>query len=84
MTRHSKLQLDGAAEHAELTAEIAAASGVPCIGREEWLSDAASDRQEAAEACTRCPVLDACQRAADAVRPSFGVWHGRDYSGRKP
>ena len=88
MSRHAALKLDGwltgAAEHAELTAEIAAASGVPCIGRPEWLSDDIADRLEAVEACTRCPVLSACQRAAMAVSPTFGVWHGRDYTRRKP
>lgn len=84
MTRRNPTNwLAGAAEHAALATEIAATSGVPCIGRPEWLSDDVADRLEAAQGCHYCPVLDACQRAATAISPSFGVWHGRDYSGRR-
>lgn len=46
-----------------------------------WISERASDRAEAAEACHGCPALDAC--AAVGRREPFGVWGGRD-STQKP
>lgn len=74
--------LKGAAEHRELTLAIEAALddglAVPCRDRDEWLSEDAHERAEAAEACGRCPVKPRCRALAAAMRPDFGVWAGRD------
>lgn len=54
-----------------------------CDGRDEWLSEDADERAEAAEACHHCPVLTACADAARELRPTFGVWAGRDLTSTK-
>lgn len=40
------------------------------------------DRAIAALLCDGCPlsVYTACRLAAQAIRPTWGVWAGRDYS----
>ena len=43
-----------------------------------WLSDDPRRRAMAARRCTGCPVLDACDAAADEAGERFGVWAGRD------
>lgn len=55
----------------------------PCAGADGalWLSEDAEEREEAAERCQGCPVLEACYRAGAAER--WGVWGGRDRSGSK-
>lgn len=51
---------------------------VPCAGRPEWLSDAAEDAAQAAEACGRCVLSRACLAAGLAARATAGVWGGRN------
>jgi len=65
---------------AALVAALDAGEPIPCRGprRALWTSDAAGDRAQAAAGCTPCPILDACQAAAESTRERFGVWAGRD------
>lgn len=55
-----------------------------CEGNpEQWGGDApASARQEAAEACSWCPVLGPCSRFAEANNERQGVWAGIDRGSR--
>ena len=69
-------QLDAA-----LTALAAAGQPWPCHDRDEWTSEHASIRAEAAQACRFCPVELAVCRAAGEAPPSrhrWGVWGGTD------
>ncbi|OLP72779.1 hypothetical protein BJM39_27435 [Salmonella enterica subsp. enterica serovar Javiana] len=51
----------------------------PCRNRNEWISDDAEERAEAAEACQHCPVLEICAAVATTKPfPTHGVWGGRD------
>lgn len=47
-------------------------------GKSLWLSDSETDRALAAQRCTGCPVLAACDAAATEAREPFGVWGGKD------
>lgn len=61
---------------------------LPCeMDPERWFADAKSPTglemlESAVRACHGCPVLDACRKYTDAVRPDFGVWAGRYYFSR--
>ena len=61
-------------------------SGVrpPCAGRSEWLSEAADERLDAAEACQYCRLLDACLQVAEAEHASWGIYGGRDFAPARP
>lgn len=78
--------LKGAAEHHELTLAVETALddglAVPCHDRDEWLSEDADVRTEAAGACSWCPVKSRCAALAAAAKPDFGVWAGRDRTRR--
>lgn len=52
---------------------------VPCMERDEWISDGKDDRAYAAGHCQHCPALDACRTAADEIQPLAGIWGGRIY-----
>lgn len=62
--------------HVALIAALEAVGGVPCEGRDEWLSEDSADRETAARLCTDCPVWAACDAAA--ADESWGVWAGLD------
>lgn len=47
---------------------------------EAWVGDDQDLRAEAAEECLSCEFFVACQRAAESVKPKFGVWAGVDYT----
>lgn len=52
---------------------------VPCLGRDEWTSDADETQRVAAIRCRPCTVLEAC---ADAIQATpngqrWGVWAGQ-------
>lgn len=48
---------------------------------EQWTGDATpTARQDAAEACTFCPVQPACLAYALAQNEPQGVWGGRDFT----
>lgn len=64
------------AERGELPACVRWPDGNP------WLSEDVEIRAEAAQACTGCPVMAACDRAAVESQVTFGVWAGRDRTGR--
>lgn len=74
--------LRGAAEHHELLLAVEAVLddglAVPCHDRDEWLSEDAQVRAEAAGACSWCPVKSRCAALAAAAKPEFGVWAGKD------
>jgi hypothetical protein len=53
----------------------------PCQEEPElWVSELADSRIIAVTACRSCPAIEWCRKEAEAVRPKWGVWHGRDYS----
>lgn len=52
---------------------------VPCQGRDEWISESAEERLEAAQACRPCPVTSLCHEAALEDPPSWTVRAGVDY-----
>jgi len=74
----------GAAEAwARLTVTVAdlAETGVivPCrADPEPFASDNRAIREQAAESCAGCPVLDLCDRYAETQQESALVWGGRD------
>ncbi len=47
-----------------------------------WLSEQFTERRDAAEACSWCPLLDACGVYADAAGEVWGVWAGADRQAR--
>ena len=49
---------------------------------EPWHADDKPTRDEAATACTFCPVRRQCSMYADAQREDFGVWGGTDRTPR--
>lgn len=59
---------------------------LPCeMDPERWFADTATSVgarlvASAIDACTKCPVLAACQQYTDKVRPDVGVWAGRYYT----
>ncbi len=65
-----------------IRAALDAGGRVPCLGRGEWLADDPDSAEFAAHHCTGCPVLDACQAAADVLKPTAGVWAGTSYPAR--
>lgn len=54
---------------------------VPCTGSESWTSDNFDERAAAILLCRCCPALDACGEAASEIRPSCGIWAGRNWAG---
>ena len=67
---------------ATIRAALDAGGRVPCLGRGEWLADDPDSAEFAAHHCTSCPVLDACQAAADVLKPTAGVWAATSYPAR--
>ena len=59
---------------------VALTQGVaPCKGRSEWTDYSYQDtptEAQAIEMCSGCPFLEACDNAAIAQRPGWGVWGG--------
>lgn len=53
-----------------------------CHGSDAWLSEDAEVRAEAAARCAGCVVLAECEAAARELKPSFGVYGGRDHTKR--
>lgn len=52
---------------------------------DQWSQDAKPyARQDAVEACTYCPIKNACGAFADANVEVSGVWGGRDRSPCRP
>lgn len=49
-----------------------------CAGRDEWLSDSADVRAEAAALCLRCWIIAECHEAAEEAGERFGTWAGLD------
>ncbi len=50
----------------------------PCQGADEWTSDHAEDRAQAATWCAGCLVLAECGAAADEQGEKHHVWAGVD------
>lgn len=67
----------------ELDALLRALAGrpAPCQGgdAEVWFDP---DPQLAIRLCRTCPGIDACQVYAATVRPTAGVWAGKDFERR--
>jgi hypothetical protein len=63
-----------------VTDALSQGQAVPCVGRDEWISEDLEERAEAAALCKPCPILAACASAAPSQRRvgSFGVWAGVD------
>jgi hypothetical protein len=62
----------------ELLALADALAGIapPCFkDPDAWFED----RQTAAHLCLDCHALDECRTYAASVKPSHGVWAGRDH-----
>lgn len=55
---------------------------VPCLGRDEWLSEDRHTRVLAARLCAWCPVQTECYVAATDHGEQFGVWGGYDLTRR--
>jgi len=59
---------------------------LPCeVDPDGWFAEGTSDRArgmvaEAIRECRSCPVLVECGEWAAVVRPSHGVWAGRDWT----
>ncbi len=69
--------LDLAAQHA-LNGEQ-----TPCAADPgPWLSDDTTERARAADDCHRCPIRAECVAATAEIRPTFGVWGGKDRTSR--
>jgi hypothetical protein len=49
---------------------------------DQWLSESAEERAIACSCCSCCPLLNLCADLADEIKPSFGVWAGRDRTPR--
>ncbi len=47
---------------------------------ERWLSEDDAEKADAAAMCMSCPVLAECSDLAGELKPTFGVWAGRDMS----
>lgn len=45
-----------------------------------WLSDNATERAEAMQACNFCPAILECREFARATRTEFRVWGGNDFT----
>lgn len=55
-------------------------TSVPCRDSEMWTSDDALERQEAAQLCITCPLIDQCRAFAVDNREEHGVWGGKDFT----
>ena len=61
-------------------------SVLPCeVDPDTWFAEGNSiearlDVEYATSVCERCPVLRACGELAAKIRPSHGVWAGRNWS----
>lgn len=53
-----------------------------CRGSDAWLSESPEVRADAAARCAPCVVLAECTEAARELKPSFGVFGGRDWTKR--
>lgn len=69
--------LDTLADHAQ-RGRFPECHGAP----DTWLSEDADTRAEAARWCAPCIVLDLCEAAARELRPTHGVFAGRDWTKR--
>lgn len=58
----------------------------PCQGpqRDLWTSDNDTDRADAAERCTPCPVLALCANSADELGEKWMVYGGTDRRPARP
>lgn len=54
----------------------------PCVGRGEWTSEDASDRDWAAAQCVGCLAIHRCGQFAEANLERHGVWAGVDRTSR--
>ncbi|WP_395727128.1 WhiB family transcriptional regulator [Nakamurella sp.] len=71
-----------AALHADLVGAVQQlADSVPCLGRDEWLSDDVVVRLQAVAECGACPVRALCGRYATVAGEKAGVWGGKDRQG---
>lgn len=53
----------------------------PCQEAPElWVSDFVDARREAAAACDHCPAFDWCAREIIRIKPTHGIFAGKDYS----
>ncbi len=50
---------------------------------DRWFAESIDDRRNAAAECAGCPVAVECEATAQALRPRFGVWAGRDRQGSR-
>lgn len=55
---------------------------IPCASGDDWLSDDATERADAAKRCAGCSCLTECAQAADSTKERWGVWAGVDRSSR--
>lgn len=53
-----------------------------CRGSDAWLSESPEVRADAAARCAGCIVLAECEAAARELKPTFGVYGGRDFTKR--
>ena len=51
-----------------------------CQGDPRWTSDDREERQQAAEMCIGCPVLDQCRDFAVRNFEEAHVWGGKDFT----
>lgn len=53
----------------------------PCQESPElWVSEFLDARREAAAACDHCPAFDWCAREIIWIKPTHGIFAGKDYS----
>src|SRR5574343_6801 len=73
------LRMSAVAEWAALQQQLLDADPL-CRGDPRWTSDDALERQEAAQMCIGCPLIEQCRAFADENREEFAVWGGRDFT----
>jgi Transcription factor WhiB len=53
----------------------------PCgYSSDSWMSEDPGERATAARRCAGCPLFKVCAGLASEIKPSFGVWAGRDWT----
>lgn len=52
---------------------------VPCTNDLDFIEEHPAAWERAKVWCSYCPILDACRRAAAAMKPEAGVWAGKAY-----
>lgn len=72
------LRMSASDEWLALQHGIATTPPVCSDDSEMWTSDDALERQQAAQLCISCPLLDPCRAFAITNREEFGTWGGRD------